>query len=160
MRHAGDRSRRPLNHMSLDATRARASVIELLANIDVDDLEKAIEFYQNALGLHLARRLFDDTVAEMVGASSRIYLLSKLRGTSAGPLVPQSRDYRRHWTPVHLDFVVADVDAAVRQAQAAGAIVEGETQTHTWGRIATVSDPFGHGFCLLQFTGRGYDVVA
>jgi len=22
-----------------------------------------------------------------------------------------------------------------------------------------MSDPFGHGFCLLQFTGAGYDAV-
>jgi lactoylglutathione lyase len=42
--------------------------IELLANIDVDDLEKAIEFYCNAFGLRLGRR-FNDSVAEMLGPS-------------------------------------------------------------------------------------------
>jgi hypothetical protein len=30
----------------------------------------------------------------------------------------------------------------------------------TWGRIALLSDPFGHGFCLLQFEGAGYDGIA
>jgi catechol 2,3-dioxygenase-like lactoylglutathione lyase family enzyme len=39
-----------------------------LINVDVDDLEKAIEFYRSALGLTLKRRLFNDTVAEMAGA--------------------------------------------------------------------------------------------
>ena len=25
------------------------------------------------------------------------------------------------------------------------------------GRIVQLADPFGHGWCLLQFLGRGYD---
>ena len=29
-----------------------------------------------------------------------------------------------------------------------------------WGRIAILADPFGHGLCLLQFSGRGYDTIA
>ena len=33
-------------------------------------------------------------------------------------------------------------------------------ETHAWGRIAHMADPFGHGFCLIQFVGRGYDEVA
>jgi len=44
-------------------------MIQILLNIDVDDLEKAIEFYRSGLGLSLKRRLFDQTVAEMAGAS-------------------------------------------------------------------------------------------
>ena len=72
----------------------------------------------------------------------------------------QRRDYRRHWTPVHLDFVVADLDAALARAQRAGATLEGEPRSATWGRIATLADPFGHGLCLIQFLGRGYDEVA
>jgi predicted enzyme related to lactoylglutathione lyase len=135
-------------------------MVKLLVNIDVDDLEKGITFYQNALGLRLGRRLFDDTVAEMVGASSNIYLLTKPSGTSASPQVSLARDYRRHWTPVHLDFEVDDVGAAVQRALAAGAKLDGDIRTFAWGRIAMMSDPFGHGLCLLQFIGRGYDEVA
>src|SRR5258708_22626997 len=30
------------------------------------------------------------------------------------------RNYGRHWTPVHLDFVVEDLDAAVQRAHAQG----------------------------------------
>ena len=70
------------------------------------------------------------------------------------------RDYRRHWTPVHLDFVVDDVSAAVARAVAAGAKLEGGIQSFGWGRQATLGDPFGHGFCLLQFSGEGYDSAA
>jgi predicted enzyme related to lactoylglutathione lyase len=58
---------------------------------------------------------------------------------------------------VHLDFAVTDLDAAVQRAQAAGATVERGIQEQKWGRIALLADPFGHGFCLLEFKGRGYD---
>ena len=67
------------------------------------------------------------------------------------------RDYRRHWTPVHLDFVVDDLDAAVSRCTAAGATLEKPATEQPWGLIALFSDPFGHGFCLLQLRGRGYD---
>jgi predicted enzyme related to lactoylglutathione lyase len=134
--------------------------VKLLINIDVDDLEKGVTFYQNAFGLSLRRRLFDGTVAEMTGASSSVYLLSKPSGSSASPEVSRPRDYRRHWTPVHLDFEVEDIKAAVHRALSAGAKLEEKIQTLPWGRIAKMSDPFGHGFCLLQFTGRGYDSIA
>ncbi|MEA2625668.1 MAG: hypothetical protein QOD06_1713 [Candidatus Binatota bacterium] len=135
-----------------------ATKIEVLANVDVDDLEKAIDFYRDALGLRLGRRL-GDGVAEMLGGSSAIYLLRKAPG-SAACAGAAGRDYRRHWTPVHLDFVVEDVDAAVRRARSAGARVESEVETFAWGQLALLSDPFGHGFCLLRFVGRGYDEIA
>jgi predicted enzyme related to lactoylglutathione lyase len=130
----------------------------LLANIDVDDLEKAIEFYSRALGLRLGRRL-GEGIAEMLGASSAIYLLAKPAGSAASAGTPQRRDYQRHWTPVHLDFVVVEIHAAVQKAKAAGARLEGEIQTHKWGHIANMADPFGHGFCLIEFQGRGYDEI-
>ena len=41
--------------------------VEISVNIDVSDLEAAIEFYRLALGLHLGRRLFEGSVAEMLG---------------------------------------------------------------------------------------------
>ena len=134
--------------------------MKLQINIDVDDLEQGIAFYQSALGLILRRRLFDGTVAEMTGGSSSVYLLTRPSGSSASPNVSAPRGYRRHWTPVHLDVEVEDLDAAVQRALSSGAKLEGEIQTFTWGRIAMMSDPFGHGFCILQFIGGGYDNVA
>jgi predicted enzyme related to lactoylglutathione lyase len=133
--------------------------MHVIANIDVDDLEKGIEFYRHAVGLRLQRRLFDNTVAEMAGASSVIYLLLKPAGSLAGAQAPMPRDYRRHWTPVHLDFVVGDIAAAVQRAVSAGARLEAEVQTELWGRVALMSDPFGHGFCFLQFSDEGYDAA-
>ena len=138
---------------------APESTIGLLANVDVDDLERAIEFYRR-LGLRPGRRLFAGAVAEMLGGSSPIYLLARPAGSPATGDGSASRDYRRHWTPVHLDFVVDDLEGAVGRARAAGARIEGDIQSHPWGRMVTLSDPFGHGVCLLQFVGRGYDEVA
>jgi predicted enzyme related to lactoylglutathione lyase len=136
-----------------------AAPIGLLVNIDVDDLERAVAFHVAAFDLRVGRR-FGAHGVEMVGADSAIYLLAKAAGSLPVPGVAQRRDYGRHWTPVHLDFVVADVAAAVARAEAAGARLEGEVRRHEWGRIAVMADPFGHGFCLIEFTGEGYDAIA
>jgi predicted enzyme related to lactoylglutathione lyase len=134
--------------------------MQLVVNIDVEDLERAIAFYSTGLGLRLERRLFDESVAEMSGASATIQLLLKPAGSSPAPSIPVTRGYSRHWTPVHLDFEVNDIVAAVERATHAGATLEGTVQSHAWGHLATLSDPFGHGFCLLQFAPGGYDAVA
>ena len=134
--------------------------METLINIDVPDLMAAIVFYQHATELRLSRMLFDDTVAELAGGSARIFLLQKDAGSVAVPGSALTRDYGRHWTPVHLDFVVLDLDAAVEKAVAAGARLEAPVQRFAWGRQACLSDPFGHGFCLLQWRDGGYDQVA
>ena len=70
------------------------------------------------------------------------------------------RDYRRHWTPVHLDVVVDDIDASVCRAVAAGAAMVSKIETHSWRKLALMADPFGHGLCLLHFIGRGYDEIS
>jgi predicted enzyme related to lactoylglutathione lyase len=132
---------------------------DLLVNIDVDDLEKAIAFYSEALGLTLGRR-FGSGGAELLGSSAPIYLLAKPAGSPATPATGQRRDYFRHWTPVHLDFVVDDIAAAVERAISAGASLEAPVRTSDWGELALMSDPFGHGFCLIKFLGRGYDEIA
>ena len=129
----------------------------LLVNIDVDDLGRATRFYCEGLGLEVGRRF--DGWAELVGADAPIYLLPKKAGSAASPASEAKRDYERHWTPVHLDFVVDDIEAAVRRALAAGATLERGVTQHAYGRLALLADPFGNGFCLLQFTGRGYDEI-
>ena len=132
---------------------------ELLVNIDVDDLEKAVRFYCDAFGLTPGRRL-GAGAAELLGSSAPIYLLAKPAGSPATATSAQTRDYSRHWTPVHLDFVVDDIGAAVERAIAAGAWQEAPVSTNSWGRLALMADPFGNGFCLIEFLGRGYDEIA
>ena len=130
----------------------------LLVNVDVGDLDTATGFYCAAFGLRLGRRF--QGAAELLGAPAPIYLLSKAPGTRAAPGSDDTRRYGRHWTPVHLDFVVDDLEAALSRAVNAGAKTESEIQAQPWGRMALLADPFGNGFCLLQFTGRGYDEIA
>lgn len=100
---------------------------ELRICIDVPDLDAAIAFYTRALGLRLGRRN-GALWAEPLGAGCPVDLLPVEAGSQATPAAAAVRDYARHWTPVHLDLPVQDP-----------------------------GDPFGHGFCLLQFEGRGYD---
>jgi predicted enzyme related to lactoylglutathione lyase len=132
-----------------------ASVTTLLVNIDVGDLARAIEFYTVGLGLAIRRRLAPNIV-ELQGASSPVFLTEYPAGTLPCPEAPRPREYGRHWTPVHLDFVVPELEAAVRRAAAAGARPEGAVRDFPWGRYLIMSDPFGNGFCLLQFKGSGY----
>lgn len=133
--------------------------MQLLVNIDVEQLDRAISFYTSAFDLRCSRRLFSGTVAELVGAMSTIYLLEKPSGTLPSSSTKSVRDYRRHWTPIHLDFVVTDLSSAVERAENAGAQREGDIQSFEWGKQATLADPFGHGFCLIEFRGKGYDVA-
>jgi len=133
--------------------------MNLLVNLDVDDLGKAIHFYSSAFELTVGRR-FGASGVELLGSSAPIYLLVKSGGTPASDTTSQRRSYERHWTPVHLDFVVEDIDSAVQQAIAVGARLEKPIATHKWGKLALMADPFGHGFCFVQFLGRGYDEIA
>ena len=131
--------------------------MRLLLNIDVPDLETAEAFYTAAFGLRPGRRFGRDAL-ELLGADVPLYLLRKAEGTPGVEGAP--REYRRHWTPVHVDVVVEDFDEALIRAVAAGAIQEGAVREAGWGRIVQLGDPYGHGWCLLQFLGRGYDEIA
>lgn len=128
----------------------------MLVNIDVDDLGKAIDFYEQALGLSLLRRLFNSSVAEMSGATSQIFLIEQPAASNPTKEPGTQRSYARHWTPVHIDFEVDDVIVARERAIAAGAKPEGQVSDAKWGRLARMSDPFGHGFCLIEFSEQGY----
>ena len=128
----------------------------LLLNIDVPDVEAGVHFYTAAFDLKVGRRFGTDFV-ELLGWPAPVYLLTKAAGTvgAGGDL----RRYARHWTPVHPDIVVDDVDAAVGRAVGAGAKLEAPAKDAAYGRIAMLADPFGHGFCLLQFNRQGYDAL-
>jgi predicted enzyme related to lactoylglutathione lyase len=132
---------------------------KLLVNIDVDDIERALRFYSEAFDLKVGRRLGNDFV-ELVGAEAPLYLLLKREGTPPFQGATVSRTYQRHWSPVHLDLVVPDIKLAIERALSAGATLEQEPEEEPYGLLALLSDPFGNGFCFLQFTGRGYDEIA
>ena len=128
-----------------------------IVNVDVPDLAAAETFYTQAFGLRSGRRLGPGAL-ELLGGPTPLYLLQNDAG-SAATEDGDVRDYERHWTPVHLDWVVADIDAALARAVAAGATLERPVRERLWGKIAVLSDPFGHGFCLIQFSDAGYDAL-
>ena len=131
----------------------------IIVNIDVDDLERGIAFYRDALGLKLHRRLFGGRIAELTAGDTLVHLLTKAPGTPAVAGGPPARNYGRHWTPVHVDLLVDDLEGAIERACAAGAVREGGIREGEWGRIATLADPFGHGLCLIELSARGYDAA-
>ena len=130
--------------------------MELRVCIDVDDMARAVAFYTEGLGLRVGRR-FESGFVEILGAGSPIDLLLNAAGTHPNAGSPEIRRYQRHWTPVHLDFVVDNLEAAIARLQRLGAVLEMPATAHAWGRIAGLADPFGHGLDLLEFSGRGYD---
>jgi predicted enzyme related to lactoylglutathione lyase len=132
--------------------------MKFLVNLDVDDLEKAVTFYGGVFGLEAGRR-FGSFGVEMLGGQAPLYLLAKAAGTQAAEHAG-ARSYERHWTPLHLDFVVDEIEPMIQKAIAAGATLEKPIATQRWGKLALMADPFGHGFCLVEFIGRGYDEIA
>ena len=121
--------------------------MEVHVYIGVTELEHGIAFYTQDLGLRLRRRLRTNWV-ELEGASVPVFLLVSNR----------PRDFAGPWT-VHLDFVTADLDAAVQQAQGAGAVLDRPLQTREWGRMANMTDPFGNSFDLIEFAPGGYENI-
>lgn len=126
-----------------------------IINIDVPALAPAIAFYREVLGLRL-NRIIDEDVAELAGASSTIYLLAKAAGSPVSEFAADERRYMRHWTPVHIDFVVDNVVDAAKRAAAAGAVQESPCVDWRGSRCISFSDPFGHGFCLIEFADETY----
>lgn len=129
--------------------------MKILINIDVPELGPAIDFYRAALGLSLTR-VIDDDVAELTGASSVLYLLQKPAGSSPAKNLTEVRQYARHWTPIHFDFVVDNVEEAAKRAVCAGARQESTCVEWMGSKCISLSDPFGHGFCVIEFAGESY----
>lgn len=129
----------------------------LIVNIDVPDIEAGIAFYTAGLAFRLRRQLFEGRVAELTSPAGTVFLIEQATGSPAVPGTTIARDYASHWTPVHLDLAVDDLDAAVARVEAAGATPSGPRADLPFGRIAPMRDPFGHGFCLIEFSELDYD---
>lgn len=114
--------------------------------IDVPDLKGATTFYCDALGCSIDKEQASHNTLSVGGTT--LHLSLKEGGTDATGTGSCARSYERHWTPVHLDFDVDDVDAAVVEVKRLGGTVEG-LKRGEWGAAAFCADPFGNGFCLL-----------
>ena len=132
-------------------------MLEVHAYVEVADTEAGVAFYTTALGLTVHRRLTPRWV-ELAGANVPIFILGDRPETFAAGGVEIARDFTRHWTPVHLDFVVDALEAWVHRVQQAGALVEREVRYDAF-RMANCADPFGNGFDLIEIAPGGYDAV-
>jgi predicted enzyme related to lactoylglutathione lyase len=127
-------------------------MISASVSIDVPDLQKGIEFYSAAFGFSAVAQPYPGVTVLRAGQMT-ICLLEKPPGSKPSPNTLDSREYRRHWTPVHLDFHVQNLNEAIDKAVSAGAVVEQRFENPKHGGAAFCSDPFGHGFCLIQRAG-------
>jgi catechol 2,3-dioxygenase-like lactoylglutathione lyase family enzyme len=122
--------------------------------IDVNDVDRAVKFYGRGLGLKVVKH--EPGWAQLKAGGQTLWIM-KLKAGRDGKI---TRSYRRHWTPVHLDFVVDDMKSAVRHAIAAGGKLDGKVRDFVpsipaggggmLGRIANLSDPSGNGVDLVE----------
>lgn len=117
-------------------------------SIDVPDLAAGADFFDKAFGFGKEKEVGNMVILDANGL--KIYLLQREDGSSASKHTDATRHYDRHWTPIHLDILVDDVDEALARAISAGAVQEGDKESGDWGAIAYCADPWGNGFCLIQ----------
>jgi predicted enzyme related to lactoylglutathione lyase len=118
-------------------------------SIDVPNLEQGVAFYCAAFGFSLESEPVP-SVAVLRGLNIELCLLEKPAGSKPSPKTNDKRKFERHWTPVHLDFHVEDLHASLKRVEALGAKREQVFDNPEHGSAAFCSDPFGHGFCLLE----------
>lgn len=117
----------------------------------VEDLDRALQFYTEVLGLRLGHRSGDfaqlDTGATRLGFYTR-EAMAKTLGLSLYPPAQDAAGFE-------IGFKVPDVDAAFEELVARGASPVTSPTSHHWGqRTAYVRDPDGHLIELAQDLGR------
>lgn len=118
------------------------------AFVDVPSLDEGIAFYGGTFAMQVSSRPFPG-LAMLAGDGVTLGLNARAAGSAPYPGATETRHYDRHWTPVHLDFHVADFDATLDRAQALGATVETLYRDEGPRPAAFCADPFGNGFCLM-----------
>jgi len=107
---------------------------------------RALEFYTQALGCDFKKKY--SAVWQVVTIEGLdIHLQQKAAGTAAAG--EDRRDYRRHWTPVHLDFIVEDIRPTGAAIEEYGGCIENQSYSEQ-ADIAHCADPFGNGFCVIR----------
>jgi predicted enzyme related to lactoylglutathione lyase len=124
-------------------------MISMSVSVDVPNLADGVRFYDEAFGVSRSSEPIPGVAVLRAGASE-ICLLEKEPGSAPAPGAHETRRYQRHWTPVHIDFHVDDLKTALARAIAAGARQEQLFENPRFPSVAFCSDPFGHGFCLIE----------
>jgi len=116
-------------------------------SIDVPDLDAGLRFYGGVFAFAETARPFP-AMAVLDAGNVTVCLHAKAAGTASSPEGPP-RGYARHWTPVHIDFHVADFDATLAAIRAGGGAVEQVFRDQGPRPAAFCADPFGNGFCVI-----------
>lgn len=124
-------------------------MISVSVSVDIPNLADGVRFYTNAFGFSKLAEPVPGVIVLRAG-TSEICLLEKAAGSIPSVCTQEKRQYGRHWTPVHLDFHVDDVKVALAKVLEAGAKQEQFFENPEYGSVAMCSDPFGHGFCLIE----------
>jgi uncharacterized glyoxalase superfamily protein PhnB len=110
----------------------------------VDDVEASLGFYERAFGLVRRMLAGEKNYGELESGSTRLAFAAnsfvrQMLPTEIGPSGLQQAA-----PPCELGMVTEDVDAAFRQALAAGAIAVKSPETKPWGQmVGYVRDPNG-----------------
>jgi PhnB protein len=125
----------------------------LTPHIVCNGAAKAIEFYRQAFGAEELMRI-DTPEGKIMHAAlsingAMLMLVDEMK--EMGALDPNSLG----GTPVTLHLSVADADAAIERAAAAGATVTMAAEDMFWGdRYGQVKDPWGHSWSIAHPLGR------
>ena len=128
-------------------------MISVSVSVDVPNLADGVRFYSEAFGFAKVAEPVPGVAVLRAGASE-LCLLEKKPGSRPAPGAQDTRHYTRHWTPVHIDFHVDDLKVALAKALEAGARQEQLFEVPGHPAVAFCSDPFGHGFCLIERKGH------
>lgn len=133
--------------LDLPAGTAPVPTTVLTPYLAVGDARAAVAWYRRALGAALVEEpieMPDGRIghAELRVGGARLYLADEFPELNLRAPAGSSS--------VTLHLEVADVDAVVATARAAGATVEREPADQPYGRSGTVLDPFGHRWLLQQ----------
>jgi predicted enzyme related to lactoylglutathione lyase len=125
-------------------------MLSLSVSIDVPDLAEGVRFYSEAFGFNKVAEPIPG-LAVLRAGDAEMCILEKAPGSAPSESTSDRRYYERHWTPVHLDLHVDDFTASLARALAAGAKQERSFESSgQHPAVAFCSDPFGHGFCLIE----------
>jgi predicted enzyme related to lactoylglutathione lyase len=112
--------------------------------IDVDDVAKAVRFHGEGIGLSVVKH--EEEWAQLKLGEQTIWLMKvpSCKGRSI------TREYSQHWTPVHLDIHVDDIDETIERAVAAG----GKLEARPKPSLVNLVDPSGNGLDLVQASDK------
>ena len=130
-------------------TPGEETMLSISVSVDVPSLEEGLRFYGAAFGFVKTREPYPG-VAFIKAGDAELLLMAKKEGSKPAPGTEDKRRYERHWTPVHLDFHVDNFRESLAKALAAGAKQEQLFEVPGRPAIAFCSDPFGHGFCVIE----------